>query len=633
MELKPHHYGRKFYRFYLWFLMISIPVAWGIGAKGYWCYQHEHHLAPSCMNAWYHALQLFVLHMPHLDPPINNVLELGRWLAAVVAGSAAVLVLHYVLWTELRRFRLWLSMRLSRCSKCIKCAKSLPRRVTVWLSRKCVIVCGLGDCGTRLATDLRKSGVRVFAIERDPDNNHIQEVQRLGVTVILGDAKSPATLQEAYIHQADKILAVCTDEDTNVAIATAAGSLAENRSARDGDLECFLLVDDVRLRNQLHANGVFPNVGNHYSVHVRGVDLPQLHARHALEKYPLDFGGIARYSKAQPHLILVGCGGLGLGLALKALQIASFANAKPLRLTVLAPNAGKSLAKFQECHSKVPTWYDSQAINLEWDDSRFPATIATSAKPGELVTIAFCCETDGDLPAMWDGMNLTLALATAEEFKTNAATVGANSKTVQLLACVKTRAGFGSLLENRMPGKSGVPPSRPLELPIHAVGIVEDAVNLDTLLHEKQDLIARALHQSFCSKYHGDNWRDLNESLKESNRQAGDHIPVKLRAIGLQAMPIEEADRARVERITEFSPAQEAIMSQMEHQRWLVERWLAGWTYGEPKNEQEKLEKRINRNLVDWDKLSLLEQNKDPEQIRAIPAALNAAGLCIAKAR
>lgn len=622
MELTPRHYGRRFYRIYLWFLMISIPVAWAIGGWGYWRYQLDHHLEPSRMNAYYHAMQLFVLHMPHLDPPINLVLELARWLSAIVSGSAAVLVLHHILWAEFRRLRLWFSMLLSRRSKCIQSSRWLPGWLFNWLSMKSVIVCGLGDWGTRLATDLRKAGERVFAIEDDPDNKHIGEVQRVGVTVILGDAKSPATLREAYIHQADKILAVCTDEDTNVAIAAAAGSLAENRSPRLGVLDCFLLVDDLKLRSQLHANGVFPNMGNRYSVKVRGVDLPQLHARHALQQYPLDFAGIAPDSPFQAHLILVGWGRLGQALALKALQIASFANGKPLRLTVVAPDATKSLETVRQRHPKVPAWYERQAIDIRWDDSRLPATIVTSARPNELVTVAFCCETDTAPPTVWDGMNLTLALATAEEFKTKAPKGDLAPKAFQLLACVKTRAGFGSLLEKRI--------SAP---PIHAVGLAEDAVNLDTLLHETQDLIASALHEDFCRKYGGNPWVGLDESLKESNRQAGDHIPAKLRAIGLQTMSIKVAKKDDLERITQFTPDQEKIMSKMEHQRWCAERWLDGWTYGEPKDTQEKLEKRINRNLVEWDKLDPLERNKDPEQIRAIPAALKEAGLCIVKPR
>lgn len=47
-------------------------------------------------------------------------------------------------------------------------------------------------------------------------------------------------------------------------------------------------------------------------------------------------------------------------------------------------------------------------------------------------------------------------------------------------------------------------------------------------------------------------------------------------------------------------------------------RWYAGHTVG----QEEKLEKKINRDLVSWEALDKAEGEKDSEQIRAISRAL-----------
>lgn len=95
-------------------------------------------------------------------------------------------------------------------------------------------------------------------------------------------------------------------------------------------------------------------------------------------------------------------------------------------------------------------------------------------------------------------------------------------------------------------------------------------------------------------------------------------------------MSIAELTHTSDTRITAFD-AEVPILAEMEHDRWCAERWLAGWRFGHPVDQEEKLKKKINRNLVRWEELDKKEREKDPEQIRAIPRALEKAGKAILK--
>lgn len=85
-----------------------------------------------------------------------------------------------------------------------------------------VVVVGLGRLGRHLCERLDARGLRVVAVERDPENPEIVEVRRLGIPVIVGDARVRGVLEQARIGEARKIVAVTADDLVNLDIALAA---------------------------------------------------------------------------------------------------------------------------------------------------------------------------------------------------------------------------------------------------------------------------------------------------------------------------------------------------------------------------------------------------------------------------
>ncbi|MGF1430940.1 NAD-binding protein [Kitasatospora sp. LaBMicrA B282] len=82
-----------------------------------------------------------------------------------------------------------------------------------------VIVVGLGNVGTRVATLMRELGVPVAALERDPQARGIAAMRALGIPVVVGDGPLADQLRAARARHARAVVAVTSDDATNLEAA------------------------------------------------------------------------------------------------------------------------------------------------------------------------------------------------------------------------------------------------------------------------------------------------------------------------------------------------------------------------------------------------------------------------------
>ncbi|MEO8285885.1 MAG: NAD-binding protein [Chloroflexota bacterium] len=75
-----------------------------------------------------------------------------------------------------------------------------------------IVVCGLGNIGYRVATQLHALGIQVAATEKDETGRGIPEVRRLGVPVLIADARQPETLRALNVAEA-RCIVIATDDD------------------------------------------------------------------------------------------------------------------------------------------------------------------------------------------------------------------------------------------------------------------------------------------------------------------------------------------------------------------------------------------------------------------------------------
>ena len=114
-------------------------------------------------------------------------------------------------------------------------------------------------------------------------------------------------------------------------------------------------------------------------------------------------------------------------------------------------------------------------------------------------------------------------------------------------------------------------------------------------------------------------WDDLLDYLRDSNRQAADHIADKLRRIGCTIQNVEGRDASRLE----FTRDEIEVMAEMEHGRWNAERLFDGWKWGEKKDVANK----ISPYLVPWRALPDDVREWDRDTVRKIPEFLAKVGL------
>jgi hypothetical protein len=147
----------------------------------------------------------------------------------------------------------------------------------------------------------------------------------------------------------------------------------------------------------------------------------------------------------------------------------------------------------------------------------------------------------------------------------------------------------------------------------------------DVLLGSAREILAKAIHERYRKDNAGKRaakdpamagWAALDEGLKESNRRQADHIPAKLKAVGCDFAPASgQASPAK------FAAAEVETMARLEHERWVAEKHLAGFTAGARDNAA-----KTSPYLVPWDELDEKIRDIDRQAVREIPELLASAG-------
>jgi len=81
-----------------------------------------------------------------------------------------------------------------------------------------VVVVGLGNVGSRVATQLHDLGVAVVGVDSDERARGVAQARRLGVPVVIGDATREDTLREAYVGTSRALVAVTDSDVTNLEV-------------------------------------------------------------------------------------------------------------------------------------------------------------------------------------------------------------------------------------------------------------------------------------------------------------------------------------------------------------------------------------------------------------------------------
>jgi hypothetical protein len=149
-------------------------------------------------------------------------------------------------------------------------------------------------------------------------------------------------------------------------------------------------------------------------------------------------------------------------------------------------------------------------------------------------------------------------------------------------------------------------------------------------LKKEEDMVmpvAKLIHKDYAKNREAEgtssdsivSFEDLPEDFKQSNIDAAEDIPNKLRAInhGIRKIP-----QGRTARTPDITDGEVKKLARMEHDRFCRERRLLGWVYGEEKDTDNK----ISPYLVSFDELPDDIKIYDRQSIYAIPVILKELG-------
>lgn len=544
-------------------------------------------------------------------------LEAARTLATLITMIAAIKAFMLFFQEKFQRFRL------SR-----------------W--KEHIVICGLGRKGTQLADELIKQGEQVVIVEIDKKNSEIENFLEKGAVVLPGDATSQEILKKARVAYARYVFVVGGDDKINLEIALLSHRLMNQDSRKEcsiiltstvaqparqaADIDqsgqfplsrcCFVHLIDLELRDLLTQHKVF--LGTEGQVPVKCFNIFENSARQLFLSHPPEI--ITReIGHDVPHLLIVGFGRMGQSVALQAAKVGHYAHDKTIRITVIDKEAKKKAQLFFHKYPAFSKICEIAIVELDIDNVSFlNGSFLTEYGGREMVTEVVVCLGK-------EAIGLVCGLNLAKLFR------GTKSP---LFIRMSVETELISFLQNEIGGRSQNGNTQQTFLPF---GGVAGCCSIEMVINEEQDRMAREVHAgyvrvnlakdpSLANKPSMQQWPELDEDFKESNRQQTEHIDIKLRTIGCYRRPMTTLGKTAFA----FTLEEIELLAHMEHARWNAERWLSGWEFREGLEGSDPVHK-WSPYLVTWEQLSEDIRQYDRDTVVNIPAILAQIGQEIAR--
>jgi len=560
-------------------VLIAAAVAAGLGFRGFELHFAAQGVAVSAWHLAYLTLQLFVLESGSIATAPPWPLEVARFLAPLVAVSAAAKALAVIF-----RDRLQLA--------------GLRYR------RGHVIVCGAGRKGLLMTQEFRRRGDHVAVVELDEEADALDTCRRLGAVVVVGDAARGDTLWRAGLGRAGRLVAVCGDDGCNAQVALEARRL---RAGRGSDaLACVIHVFDAGLYRLLSERWFAAQQDG--AVRLEFFNVFERGARAVLQEHdPL--------AHPRPHLLVVGLGNFGESLVREAARRwwRRHRGARGrLPISVLDRNAASGTGAVAEQAPFLARTCTLLPVEMEVPSAAFRrGAFLEGSEEAPPVSATYVCFDD-------DAASLSAAVALSER-------VG--ERELPIVIRMEGEMGLASLLS----AADGV---RPPAAQLRPFGLLQRTCTVDQVLAGTAEVVAQAIHESYRSNRleEGETparnpslrpWRELPRELRESNRRLAVAVSRELALVGCAIEPDRDWEALDLE----LADGELEALARMRHEWWLAERRRAGYRPG-PRREG----RRTSPYLVGWEEVPAEERARNRRDVRALSWALGEAGFRIRRA-
>jgi voltage-gated potassium channel Kch len=520
------------------------------------------------LETLYSSAQLLLFHMPQRELPVFGPARLFLVARCLAVAFAAIGVLLSLL-TFNRFLRRW------------------------WIVTKGnhTVVFGLSGSGLELPYAQHLGG-GVVVIDPGSDPTASIRAEELGASILPGSPGKEQMLRKARVRRAKYLLAATADDYANVAAVIRAREFAPKGQAR-----AFVHIADPQLRALLRRQRSFRSDG---PTPATVFNVFEDSARLLLRDHPLDHVRIRPETEQVVQLVVLGFGLMGEAVLTRAALIGHYANLKPIRAIIIDRKANRKEKFFRQRYPHFTNVADARF--KEWDVE-------------ELETVTQIAALCGD---------------TAQTISTIVIAFGDPPRGLSTASSLRDVLGTSVPIRHRLNDGSGFAEFLPLNR-IREAGYVPDGRKSGVWPGSELDMIASTLHVNYLAKLPAAErsspenrsaypWDCLDDDLIDSNRQAADHIPVKLRAVGCHSTT-RANQKDLGELVDHFEKDEIELLAKLEHRRWMAERFMAGWSLG-PKD----VAKRLSPYLVEWEALPPDIQEYDRNFVRIIPGLLKQVG-------
>jgi len=360
---------------------------------------------------------------------------------------------------------------------------------------------------------------------------------------------------------------------------------------------------------------------NGVKIDFRVFSIPDLAARQLMETCPVYETMDLDTSEARVHsdftLFLAGFGRMGVEVLRKVLYSGQFYGGN-FKAIVTDSAMSRREGTFRNRYSGVAANYSIRFVQADPGSSEFFSLIMENIN--EINYIAVCLE------------DYMLSMETALEIQRLLRRNGVK-RPVFIAVQVSGPEELGYYQDNGLPG-------------IRIFGRISDIFTESIIINESMDKMARAMNALFNGIYNvepADNWFELDEFTKESNRSAAMNIRTKLRLLGLDMAEAGKCDRQPVRLEEYLQGVRLENLARQEHLRWNAFHFASGWTTWELSDTGGAVKAKDAANkrhacLVPWEKLADVTRrfNQVPSfeeldfmQVRNIPRILEASGYIV----
>ena len=557
-----------------WIIMIfSTFTVIVMGYAGFYQYFIQHNLPTRFLSLLYVTLQLFMMESGAVEGPPPLLLELARYAAPLIPLWALIEILIHLFKNQIKMLRFG-------------------------SSRSHTIVCGLNDESIYLIKNLAARGVRVVAVDTNPADDIIQLCKKSNVFLISGNPAEEHVLERARAFCARHIVVFKSEDDENLQIALSAYQTSKKHCALSPEAtRCLVHVKDMTLFDLFRNHRIFGAISSVFEIQM--FNIFETAARRLFLTHPLDREHISEQSPLRPHLILIGFGAMGQSIALYAAKIGHFANGKKLKISALDRNIEKTHRDFLNEYPAITNICD---IEFRDDNEHYSKNLdlirSWTMDESTITSVVLTLDED------WQDMKC--ALRNLQHLRDlNVPIFMRISKDTQLMSLTESETMQTNLMAR-----------------VFAFGKLEDICSSRAILDEPLDSVARIIHNKYVEQRRSEGaeldsslapWELLHPVKKESNRLQADHIGIKLRAVGRI-----KANEPLPKAISPFTDGEVEALARMEHDRWCAERFLAGWRFGQVRDENNK----ISPYLAGWDNLEERIKEYDRQAVRQIPELL-----------